>query len=240
MSDFLGDRISSCELIDWMGDDNAVVDAARVSFHKRSDQFSQEQNDKLLRYLLDHDHTSPLEMVDFKFRIKAPVMVWWHVVRHRMASYNLQSGRYTEYNEDEFYVPRVWRAQSKSNKQGSAGEVSTDCLREYLVQKTFYDALATYRVLLDQGIAKEQARIVLPGFACYHEGIVKMNLRSLANFLTLRRGEDAQWETRQLALAMEQCVRETHPKLMEMLFDAPTEPDTSGPATGNTEELRRA
>ena len=230
MSDFLGDGISSCELIDWMGDDNAVVDAARVSFHKRSDQFSEEQNDKLLRYLLDHNHTSPLEMVDFKFRIKAPVMVWWHVVRHRMASYNLQSGRYTEYNEDEFHIPKVWRAQSKSNKQGSAGVVDSPYI-DTMVSECLNTCLNAYNFLLSMGVAKEQARLVLPGFACYHEGIVKMNLRSLANFLTLRRGEDAQWETRQLALAMEQCVRETHPKLMGMLFNA-SDP-TSRPPTGD-------
>ena len=116
------------ELVDYMGDDDAPVDAARVSFDRRAQEFTDEQNDKLYRYLRDHNHKSPSEMADFKFRVHAPVVTWWQWTRHRMASYNFVSGRYVPFTEDQFYIPTEWlrtqwRKQSESNKQGSDGMI---------------------------------------------------------------------------------------------------------------------
>ncbi|HEC24354.1 MAG TPA: thymidylate synthase (FAD), partial [Chloroflexi bacterium] len=87
--------------------DISIVNAARVSFlgHSKGD----EQDKRLLFYLLKHRHTTPFEQVEFKFRVRAPVIVWWQWVRHRTWSYNLQSGRYTPFQEDEFYIPSLWR-----------------------------------------------------------------------------------------------------------------------------------
>lgn len=120
------DRQGWVELIDVMphpsqkvSGDLAVVNAARTSFLGHSK--GEEQDKKLLFYLLRNHHTSPFEMVEFKFRIHAPVLVWWQLVRHRSANLNLQSGRYTPFKENDFYIPRsdAWRMQSTDNKQGS-------------------------------------------------------------------------------------------------------------------------
>ena len=102
------------ELQDMMGDDLAIVNAARVSFLGETQ--GGEQDKKLLFYLLKHRHTTPFEQVEFKFRVGAPVLVWWQWVRHRtfhFQSVNAQSGRYTEFDEDDFYVPDVWRQQAR-------------------------------------------------------------------------------------------------------------------------------
>jgi thymidylate synthase (FAD) len=203
------------ELIDFMGDDNAVVDAARVSFGKRADQYTDDQNERLLRYLAEHDHGTPREMVTFKFRVKAPAIVWWHWVRHRMASYNFISGRYVPFNETEVYRPSTWRRQSKSNKQGSHGEMDPDMgvLIDLKRDRLYDEAFELYDWLLKQGVAREQARLVLPFGACYYEAIFQVNARSLDNFLRLREGEDAQAEIRQYASAIRDIVHTTHPKL---------------------------
>src|SRR6266481_6301725 len=107
------------ELQDLMGDDLAIVNAARVSFlgESRGD----EKDKKLLFYLMRNQHTSPFEMVEFKFRIRCPLVTFWQVVRHRTLSMNLASGRYTPFEEDDFYVPSEWRLQATDNKQASEG-----------------------------------------------------------------------------------------------------------------------
>ena len=212
------------ELIDYMGDDDAPVDAARVSFAKSADNYTEEQNDRLTRYLLEHNHGTPFEMVTFKFRVHAPVMVWWHWVRHRMASYNFVSGRYVPFDEDQFYeiCSDQWRLQSKSNKQGSEGLLDPDrnpdggdCGRDLssLLRLHIIDSFALYRRALRAGVAKEQARIFLPFAACYYTAIVQMNARSLMNFLALRRDGHAQSEIRNYADAMHAIVSVTHPRL---------------------------
>ncbi|PJF40106.1 MAG: thymidylate synthase (FAD), partial [Phototrophicales bacterium] len=91
--------------------DLAIVNAARVSFLGESK--GDERDKKLLFYLLRHRHTSPFEMVEFKFRVRAPLVTWWQWVRHRTWNMNAQSGRYTPFEENDFYVPSVWRKQSR-------------------------------------------------------------------------------------------------------------------------------
>jgi len=206
------------ELIDFMGDDNAPIDAARVSFGKDSSQFTDAQNDSLRKYLLAHKHETPFEMVTFKFRMRAPVVVWWHVVRHRIASYNFISGRYTEFSETEVYKPTEWRLQSKDNKQGSSGEVAGPGVEAHfnLQRDALYDqAFTLYDIMLKAGVAREQARLVLPFGAVYYDAIVQMNGRSLMNFLRLRTSGDAQSETRAYADAIKRIVQKTHPKTFE-------------------------
>jgi len=101
------------ELQDVMGDDLAIVNAARASFLGESK--GAEKDKKLLFYLMEHRHTTPFEMVEFKFRVRAPLVTWWQWVRHRTASYNSQSGRYTPFAEEDFYVPSEWRLQATDN-----------------------------------------------------------------------------------------------------------------------------
>jgi len=110
------------ELQDMMGDDLAIVSAARVSFLGESK--GADRDKKLLFYLLQHRHTSPFEQVEFRFRVRAPLVVWLQWVRHRTWHVNAQSGRYTAFDEGDFYVPAAWRLQAADNKQASEGELA--------------------------------------------------------------------------------------------------------------------
>ena len=213
-SDLIGQRIpvldkGFLELIDFMphpltgvSGDLAIVNAARVSFLGESK--GSDRDKKLLFYLLQHKHTSPFEMCVFKMRVHAPLITWWQWARHRMASYNSASGRYVEFKEDQFYVPDVWRKQSPDNKQASRGELEFEAgsvLTEKLI-KHYEEGYRLYEEALQQGVAREQARLFLPGFSVYYTWIVKMDAHNLMHFLKLRMAEDAQYEIRVYAKAI--------------------------------------
>lgn len=190
------------ELQDMMGDDRAIVNAARVSFLGESK--GDERDKKLLFYLLRHRHTSPFEQVEFKFRVRAPLVTWWQWVRHRTWSMNAQSGRYTPFEEGDFYVPDTWRLQAADNKQASEGELSgpkADELTEKL-EAHFRQGFALYKEALEAGVAREMARLFLPGFAVYYTWVVKVDAHNLMHFLRLRMAPDAQYEIRAYAWAI--------------------------------------
>lgn len=193
------------ELQDMLGDDLAIVNAARVSFLGESK--GTEKDKKLLFYLLQHRHTSPFEQVEFKFRVRAPVVTWWQWVRHRMWNFNAQSGRYVPFEEDDFCVPDVWRKQSPSNKQASLGELTLEegaPLTEELIAH-YERGYQLYRKALDMSVAREQARIFLPGFAVYYTWVAKCDAHNLMHFLSLRMANDAQYEIRVYAQAIYHC-----------------------------------
>lgn len=182
--------------------DLAIVNAARVSFMGESK--GTEKDKKLLFYLMRHRHTSPFEMVEFKFRCRAPLVTWWQWVRHRTWNMNAQSGRYTPFEENDFYVPDVWRKQAASNKQASEGEVDADvntALTEKLVQH-YEQGFSLYQAALDAGVAKEIARLFLPGFSVYYTWVLKVDAHNLMHFLQLRMAPDAQYEIRVYAQAI--------------------------------------
>lgn len=190
------------ELQDLMGDDLAIVNAARVSFLGESK--GTEKDKKLLFYLLQHRHTSPFEQVEFKFRVRAPLVTWWQWVRHRTWSVNAQSGRYTPFEEGDFYVPDAWRLQSPDNKQASLGELDADRaadLTNKLVEH-YERSFQLYQEALQAGIAREMARMFLPGFAVYYTWVVKVDAHNLMHFLRLRMAPDAQYEIRAYAWAI--------------------------------------
>ncbi len=205
--DLLGRRVPVLdqgwiELQDVMGDDLAIVNAARVSFLGESK--GDERDKKLLFYLLRHRHTSPFEQVEFKFRVRAPLVTWWQWVRHRTWSMNAQSGRYTPFEEGDFYLPDIWRLQAASNKQASEGELSgpqAEALSEKLLAH-YQEGFALYKEALDAGVAREMARLFLPGFAVYYTWVVKVDAHNLMNFLRLRMASDAQYEIRAYAWAI--------------------------------------
>jgi thymidylate synthase (FAD) len=214
----LGDGKSWIELQDVMphpslgvSPDLAVVSAARVSFLGESK--GSDKDKKLLLYLLKHRHTTPFEQVEFKFRVRAPVVVWWQWVRHRTWHLNAQSGRYTPFEEDDFYIPSEWRLQSASNKQGSDGALSnsdsTALANRLQIHAT--EGFRLYQAALDQGVAKEQARLFLPAWCSYYVFICKVDAWNLMNFLRLRIAPDAQWEIRQFADALHSIFREAMP-----------------------------
>lgn len=199
------------ELVDFMPNpatgvsgDLAIVNAARTSFAGESK--GEEADKRLLFYLMQHRHTTPFEMVEFKFRVKAPVVVWWQWARHRTWSFNAQSGRYTPFAEEDFYVPDVWRKQAQDNKQASLGQVDAD-QNERLTQKLLDHYQAGYRQYqdaLEAGVAKELARLFLPGFSLYYVWVAKVDAHNLMHFLKLRMGDDAQYEIRVYAQAIYQ------------------------------------
>ena len=190
------------ELQDIMGDDLAIVNAARVSFLGESK--GTEADKKLLFYLIRHRHTSPFEQVEFKFRVKAPLVVWWQWVRHRTWHVNAQSGRYTPFKENDFYVPETWRKQSKDNKQGSEGTLDpaeAERLSQALIAH-YEQGFALYEQALAAGVAKEQARLFLSGFSVYYIWVAKVDAHNLLHFLSLRMAPDAQEEIRVYAQAI--------------------------------------
>ena len=197
------------ELIDMMPHPNseisgdlAIVNAARVSFLGESK--GPDRDKKLLFYLLRHRHTSPFEMVEFKFRVRAPLVTWWQWVRHRTWNMNAQSGRYTPFQENDFYVPDVWRKQSKDNKQASEGvldDLDNHELKRKLVDH-YEQGYQLYTEALDKGVSKEMARLFLPGFSVYYTWVSKIDAHNLMHFLRLRMARDAQYEIRVFAAAI--------------------------------------
>jgi len=197
------------ELVDMMphpdtdvSGDLAIVNAARVSFLGESKGDSQDK--KLLFYLLRNRHTSPFEMVEFKFRVRAPLVTWWQWVRHRTWNMNAQSGRYTPFQENDFYVPDIWRKQAKNNKQASEGELDerdNADLTDKLI-KHYETGFALYEEALQQGVSKEMARLFLPGFSVYYTWVTKIDAHNLMHFIRLRTAKDAQYEIRVYAQAI--------------------------------------
>jgi len=218
MSNLIGKRINVLdkgwvELLDMMphpatgvAPETAIVNAARVSFLGESK--GADKDAKLLIFLLANRHTGPFEQAQMKFRIRAPVVTWWQLVRHRTFSLNLQSGRYTEFDEDDFYIPEPneWRRQSASNKQGSDGFVDETIggMLSVELQVIKEKSYALYQEAISLGAAREQARLFLPAWASYYTGIVSADVHNLMHFLGLRRAPDAQYEIRVYAEAIYQ------------------------------------
>lgn len=196
--DPLADGISSVELMRVSGSDLDVVNAARVSFGKYSDHFD-ERDQKLIDFLMLHDHTSPFEHNQLSFRIKAPMFVARQWMRHRMNSYNEISYRYAK-APLEFYVPARWRKQDDENKQASSTSFEDELLKKKY-QGLIDQAVKIYNELLEAGVVRELARGVLP-VTIYTQFMFTCNLHSLFHFLKLRSHEGAQWEIRQYAQSL--------------------------------------
>ena len=184
------------------GTDLDVVNAAKVSFAKQSDSF-EETEINILKFLMREKHGSPFEHNFFKFHVRAPIFVVREWQRHRIgSSYNEESGRYTELRPD-FYVPETARTQKGTPGKYSfetGDDMQTDHVRSSVMMHS-KNAFKHYEDLLEAGIAKEQARIVLP-LNTYTEFYFSCNARSLMNFLELRMASHAMYEIRMYAEAM--------------------------------------
>ena len=205
--DPLEDGISSLELVRVSGSDADVVNAARVSFGKTIMSIT-ERDEKLIAYLIEHDHTSPFEHNQLSFRVKCPIYVARQWMRHRMNSYNEISYRYTQ-APVEFYTPRAWRYQDTVNKQASLGSFESD-EQTKLYNDTITTCFKTYETLMAGGVAREQARGVLPS-CTYTQFIFTCNLHSLMHFLRLRLHPGAQYEIRCYAQGMLTLAQEHFP-----------------------------
>jgi len=203
-------------LVDYMGDDSRIVAAARVSYGKGT--MTSREDAAVISYLLRNEHTSPFEQVVFTFHAKMPVFVARQWVRHRTARLNEMSGRYSVM-KDEFYVPapEAVAFQSTSNKQGRSEEVVSDQQREGVLQalrdgqRKSYE---NYAALIDQGIARELARINLP-LSIYTEWYWQIDLNNLFRFLKLRLDSHAQMEIRAYAQAIHGLASKVCPAAFE-------------------------
>jgi len=189
------------QYINHMGDDLSVVNSARVSFGKKSDYMPrvhmgepkvlQHKDEKLIKYLAEHNHKSPFNHAFATFHVKAPIFVARQLQKHEYMPWNEISRRYVD-SEPEFYEPDVWRGRSADKKQGSDGVVDTK------TKPTNQYALETYRNLLSDGVAPEQARMVLPQ-SMYTEWYWSGSLYAFAKMCSLRLKEDTQLETQVIA-----------------------------------------
>lgn len=183
-------------LIDQMGDDSAIVQAARVSYGQGTKTPSEDT--ALIRYLMRHWHTTPFEMVEFKFRIKCPIFVARQHFRHRTASINELSARYSVM-KNEFWIPREFRGQSSINKQGSEGVLDDTEMTLYSKYvESCEHSFKAYEDLITAGVSREIARCVLP-MSTMTEFYWKIDLHNLLHYLRLRLDVTAQQEIRELA-----------------------------------------
>lgn len=196
------------KLIDVFGSDERVEQAARISYEKGTRKTSDTSN--LLRYLMRNAHWSPFEMCEVMFEIKAPLFIVQQLLRHRTANINQMSLRYSE-AIDEFYHPK-WKKQSTDNKQGS-GEYLDD-MQNFVAEVDQLTAerpsIKSYNSLLNTGVSKELARIVLPA-SNYTKLVWKCDLRNFMNFLKLRLDHHAQAEIQEMAQAMYDLTKDKFP-----------------------------
>ena len=219
-------------LVDYMGNDAAIVQAARVSYGKGTKTVRDDRG--LIRYLMRHRHTTPFEMVEYKFLIRLPIFVARQFIRHRMASTNEFSARYSIMS-DEFEVPppEEVRHQSTRNRQGRGEPLAADVVERFRsdLDRVSKDAYAAYTRALDAGVARETARLVLP-VAYYTQWYWKTNLWNLFHFLSLRLDPHAQEEIRLYAAEMAAIGRLVCP----IAFEAFEEFELGAVALGRREQ----
>jgi len=215
------------EIIDKLGSDLTVVNSARVSFGKRKEKFD-DSDRKLVKFLAKNKHWSPFRHMMVQFHIKAPEFVmrqWYkHVVGIETSSsssakdhaWNEISGRYVPVTE--FYVPANWRQQSENNKQASEGSISDQQKAIEIFKNSMDETLISYQKLLDLGVAKEQARMILP-LNQYTEVYWTASFQAIMNFIDLRDEATAQWEIRQYAKAMKVMMFNVFPETVKIWFE---------------------
>lgn len=219
--------VGHVELMESFGDELTIVNAARVSFGSESEAFGN-RDKKLMKYLYENKHFSPFRHVVFRLRIKAPEFVLRQAYKHVVGiettasssckdhAWNEISGRYKPV--ESFYTPDVWRRQHSSSKQASSGPVSTEANTKAseIFRRAMDATKGAYKELLSLGVAKEQARILLP-MNQYTEVIWTCSLQALLNFIELRDHDHAQEEIRVYAIACKQIMASVLPSFCEML-----------------------
>ncbi len=201
------------EYIDHYGNDLRVVNTARVSMGKRKET-KDASDDKLIGYLADHEHFSPFRHCFLTMHMRMPIFVERQVTKHRMGvEINSISGRYVEFQED-FYIPEVFRQGSKKIKQGSLDtEILQAAYARTVYLNTCKDAFKSYQALLETGVCKEQARMLLP-LSTWTEMIVTMSLQAMAHFYHLRADTHAQREIQPYAHAISKLCYEHFPEFL--------------------------
>jgi thymidylate synthase (FAD) len=195
-----------------MGNDLSVVNAARVSFGKKHTKFI-DADSNLIRYLAEHKHMSPFGHCFASFHIKAPIFVARQLVKHKFLRWNEISRRYVD-SDPEFYLPDEWRGRSEDKKQGSDGVIYPLSVSEN--EFVNYTALRVYKELLEEGVAPEQARMVLPQ-STMTEWYWSGSLDAFADMCNLRCKNDTQYETRVVANKISKKLLDLFPVSWEAL-----------------------
>ena len=206
-------------VVDKMGDDSAIVQSARISYGDGTKHTSQDR--ALIRYLLRHKHTSPFEMCEIKIHVKMPIFIARQWIRHRTANINEYSARYS-LMEDEFYIPELKNIskQSKDNKQGRSEPLSTVEAQKIqdMIKEQSKSAYGVYKAMLEQDVARELSRVVLPQ-NIYTQFYWKCDLHNLLHLMKLRSHSTAQFEIQEYSKALEKIVKEWVPAVYEAFQD---------------------
>lgn len=205
-------------LVDYMGNDKAIADAARCSYGAGTKTINDDRN--LIRYLKRHAHSSPIEQCELKFHMRLPVFIARQIVRHRMVSLNEYSGRYSVMPL-QFYTPKAENInnQSTTNKQGRSTESAINKQRFLDNTNALRDMISNhYKWCLEEDIARELARIDLP-LSTYTEWYWKMDLHNLMHFMKLRCDSHAQWEVQEFSRAVARIVKFAFPLSFDAWYD---------------------
>src|SRR5690625_934695 len=215
-------------LVDVMGDDDTVVNAARVSFDKEADKYTDEQNKRLIDFLAREGHDSPFRHAVLQFEVYAPMMVTRQWEKYLIGSNNSEFGARNESSrryiteDEEFYIPAAdeWRSYPDNVKQGSGepiptewGELATRDLEDYIATGEMY-----YKRAIDSGIAPEQARLFLPAYGMYVRFRWTATLQTVAHLIRQRTADDAQYEFRLYAEAVKELALEKFPESLGALL----------------------
>lgn len=205
--------LGSIELLDQMGDDLSIVNAARVSFNNESLEL-EERDEKLIYFLAKHKHWTPFEQNSLKFRVKCPIFITRQWMKHRTWVFNEISARYTKF-DNTVYIPEEFREQSPSNRQASIEAINIDQAKAHEVYESAVKAaLDGYFQLLELGVCREQARGILP-VGSHTQFITTVNLRNFMHWYYLRIACGAQWEIQQYARAAFKLVKPAFPVAMD-------------------------
>ena len=214
MDEMIGEKIKVLDhgfirVVDYMGDDAAIVQAARVSYGTGTKTVSEDAG--LINYLMRHKHTTPFEMCEIKLHVKLPIFVARQWIRHRTGSFNEYSARYSIL-DNEFYVPTKENlgVQSSTNKQGRENVLRRAETLAENIKVHSEDCYDMYRALLENKVVRELARMVLP-VNCYSQWYWKVNLKNLLDFLNLRTDPHAQYEIRVYAEEIEKILSQWLP-----------------------------
>ncbi len=207
-------------LVDYMGSDESIVQAARVSYGKGTKKVNEDRG--LIRYLMRHRHSTPFEMCEIKFHVRVPMDTWRQWIRHRTANVNEYSTRYSvAIDSAQTTLPGEWRVQSGGNKQGSDGFLDLETGKKLTQKEKELQTLTNsiYQERLELGVAREQARKDLT-LATYTEAYWKVDLHNLLHFLALRMDDHAQLEIRKYATTIgDEIVSKWVPYTWEAFLD---------------------
>ena len=216
------------EVVDSLGNDLTVVNSARVSFGKRKKKWDK-SDERLVRYLAKYKHYSPFRHQQVQFHIKAPEFVMRQLYKHVVGiettsssstkdhAWNELSGRYVPV--EDYYYPQYFRKQSEDNKQASEGEIEDQKQGYFLWEKGLHQVQETYKELLELGVAKEQARAILP-LSQYTEVYWTASFQAIMNFIELRNEKTAQWEIQEYAKMLLRLMSEIYPKTTKLWSEA--------------------